>query len=116
MTFRETTHAPIVQEAMAYAALDIPRDEMKHVDAVASMVCSSVSVPSLPHQEMCRFQAFLKVYQTISTKKVFFSPLPLVARVIDFVQAFGVCTCTDCLHIPPTKSLSNAHQRHHGFY
>lgn len=27
---------------MAVAALDIPREDMKHVDAVASMVCYSV--------------------------------------------------------------------------
>ncbi len=31
--------------------------------------------------------------------------------VIDFVQAFGSCTCTDSFYIPPTKSLSNAHQQ-----
>ena len=32
----------IFLKAMAVAALDIPREDMKHVDAVASMVCYSV--------------------------------------------------------------------------
>ena len=47
--FKKDTY--LVAQAMAYAALDLPADDMKHVDAVASIapalapLCLSLTVP-----------------------------------------------------------------------
>ena len=113
MTFRETTHATkhhkIVQSfKRPWRMLLLTYPEMRWNMLMQSHrwfapQWASHSGPGTGKCVDCRLKK--------SGNKVFSPQFPVVALVIDFVQAFGSCTCTDSFYIPPTKSLSNAHQQ-----